>query len=419
MKKIFFVIIILFLSIKIYSSSILISMDETQTNHLKAYGVTYWVLENGLQGDWLLNYKGGSFLLPYRNEIVEKCVVRNVSYQILSDAEVNSIFSYISKPNVNMEKIKLEKAPRVAVYAPKTYLPWDDAVMLVLTYAEIPYTVIYDEEVLRGDLANYDWLHLHHEDFTGQYGKFWASYQNAQWYINQKKESEDEARKLGFAKVSLLKLAVALTLKQFIFNGGFLFAMCSGSDSCDIALSAEGVDICHSMFDGDPIDPNAQSKLDYTKTLAFTNFKLSTSPSEYEFSDIDVSHYRPIKGQQNDFFTIFEFSAKWDPVPCMLCQCHTSIVQGFMGQSTAYNKDLIKPNVTIMGENKTANEARYIRGEYGEGTWCFYGGHDPEDYTHYVGDPATELDLFPASPGYRLILNNVLFPAAKKQKRKT
>jgi len=400
------------------SNMILIPMDETQTNHLKAYGVTYWVVEAELESYWLLNYKGGSFLLPYREEIEERCMTRNVSYKIITDAEVNSIFDYISRDDVNMDKIKLVKAPKIAIYAPKSYRPWDDAVMLVLTYAEIPYDVLYDEEILSGKLADYDWLHMHHEDFTGQYGKFWASYRNASWYINQVSEAEAEARRLGYAKVSLLKLAIAKTVKQFVFNGGFLFAMCSATDSYDIALAADGVDICQPMFDGDPIDPNAQAKLNYDNCLAFQNFTISTDPYEYEYSNIDVTNYRKVS-QENDFFTLFDFSAKWDPVPTMLCQDHTRVIKGFMGQTTAFNEDFIKPNVTIMGELKSANEARYIHGEYGQGTWTFYGGHDPEDYQHFVGDPPTNLDLYPNSPGYRLILNNVLFPAAKKKKRKT
>lgn len=393
-------------------------MDETQTDQLKAYGITYWVVEAGLESYWLLNYRGGSFLLPYREEIEERCMTRNVSYKIITDAEMNSIFSYISKDDVNMDKIKLVKAPKIAIYAPKSYRPWDDAVMLVLTYAEIPYDVLYDEEILEGKLSNYDWLHMHHEDFTGQYGKFWASYKNQSWYQNQVKEAESEAHRLGYAKVSQLKLAVAKTIKNFVFNGGFLFAMCSATDSYDIALSADGVDICQPMFDGDPIDPNAQSKLNYNNCLAFQNFTISTNPYEYEYSNIDDTQYRKVK-RENDYFTLFEFSAKWDPVPTMLCQDQTKIIKGFMGQTTAFNEKYIKPNVLIMGENKAANEARYIHGEYGKGTWTFYGGHDPEDYQHFVGDPPTDLKLYPNSPGYRLILNNVLFPAAKRKKRKT
>lgn len=418
MKKILIWFLFSTLTVQVFSSQILIPMDNTQTNHLKAYGITYYVIQNSLEAYWLLNYKGGSFLLPNRPEIEEICILRNVAYQIISDAEVNTILSYISQNDVNMDKIKLVKAPKIAVYAPKTYQPWDDAVMLVLTYAEIPYDVLYDEEILRGDLKNYDWLHLHHEDFTGQYGKFWASYRNAGWYQAQVQQAEAQAQKLGFAKVSQLKLAVALTIKEYIFNGGFLFAMCSGTDSYDIALAAEGVDICGPMFDGDPMDPAAQSKLDFTKTLAFENFTISTNPYEYEFSNIDVTNYRTVQ-QADDYFTLFEFSAKWDPVPTMLCQNHTNILNGFMGQTTAFNKSLIKPNVIIMGENGNANEARYIHGEYGEGTWTFYGGHDPEDYKHLVGDPPTDLSLHPNSATYRLILNNVLFPAAKKKKQKT
>ncbi|MBN2663771.1 MAG: asparagine synthetase B [Bacteroidales bacterium] len=418
MKKILTWLIFSIITIPVFSSQILIPMDNTQTDHLKAYGITYWAIQNTLESYWLLNYKGGSFLIPNRPEIEEICILRNVTYQIISDAEVNSILSYISQNDINMDKIKLVKAPRVAVYAPKTYQPWDDAVMMVLTYAEIPYDVLYDEEILRGDLKNYDWLHLHHEDFTGQYGKFWGSYRNAGWYQAQVQEAEAQAQKLGFAKVSQLKLSVALTIKEYIFNGGFLFAMCSGTDSYDIALAAEGVDICGPMFDGDPMDPAAQTKLDFTKTLAFENFTISTNPYEYEFSNIDVTNYRTVQ-QTDDYFTLFEFSAKWDPVPTMLCQNHTSILEGFMGQTTAFNKSLIKPNVVIMGEYGNANEARYIHGEYGEGTWTFYGGHDPEDYRHLVGDPPTDLNLHANSPTYRLILNNVLFPAAKKKKQKT
>lgn len=394
-------------------------MDEEQTNHLKAYGITYWVIENGLEAFWLLNYRGGSFLLPNRSEIAERCKLKDVKYEILSDAEVNSIFNFIAKEDVNMDKIKLEKAPRVAVYAPETFFqPWDDAVAMALDYAEIPYKKIYDEEILKGELQNYDWLHLHHEDFTGQYGKFWASYQNASWYQSEVKYSEQEARKLGFSKVSQLKLAVSKAIKEYIYNGGFLFAMCSGTDTYDIALSADGLDICQPMFDGDPITTNVQTKINFDNCLAFQNFTISLNPQEYEHANIDVTQYRRIK-EADDYFTLFEFSAKWDPVPTMLCQNHTQIIKGFMGQTTAFNEDYIKPNVLIMGEIKSAKEARYIHGEYGQGTWTFYAGHDPEDYQHLVGDPPTNLALYPNSPGYRLILNNVLFPAAKRKKQKT
>lgn len=419
MKKYFiFIIILSFIHINLFANYILIPMDDTQKNHLKAYGITYWVLQNQVEASWLLNYRGGSFIISYAKSIETECNIRGVSYNVISNAQANLIFSQISQPDVNMERIKLEKPPKVAVYAPKTYQPWDDAVMLVLTYAEIPYDVIYDEEVLNGKLSEYDWLHLHHEDFTGQYGKFYASFRNTSWYINQVREYEEQAAKLGFSKVSELKLQVAKTIKGYISQGGFLFAMCSATDSYDISLSAEKVDICESMFDGDYADPRAQEKLNYKNTLAFKNFKISRNPYEYEFSDIDVTNYRRVN-RDKDYFTLFEFSAKWDPVPTMLCQNHTMLLKGFMGQTTAYNKNLIKSDVLIMGENKAANEARYIHGEFGNGTWTFYGGHDPEDYQHLVGDPPTDLDLHPNSPGYRLILNNILFPAAKKKKMKT
>ncbi|WP_423148966.1 asparagine synthetase B [Rubrolithibacter danxiaensis] len=393
-------------------------MDEDQKNHLKAYGITYWTLKNGQEADWLLNYRGGSFLMKYSTDVENECKIRGVSYEVLADAKVNLILNEISDPQVNMDLVKLEKVPKIAVYSPKNKLPWDDAVTLVLSYAEIPYDIVYDEEVLKGELPKYDWLHLHHEDFTGQYGRFWQSFRNASWYIEDVKLQEATAKKMGYKKVSQMKLAVAKNIQNFCAGGGFLFAMCSGTDSFDIALAAEGIDICQSMFDGDGIDPDAQSKLNYSKTFAFQNFKLDMNPYNYEFSDIDVTPVRTID-QSNDFFTLFDFSAKWDIVPTMLTQNHDKVIKGFMGQTTAFKKDLIKPDVLILGENKAANEARYIHGDFGKGQWTFYGGHDPEDYQHAVGDPPTELSLHPNSTGYRLILNNVLFPAAKKKKQKT
>ena len=401
-----------------FAFGFLIPMDNSQKNHLKAYGIAYWVLQNGITIDWLLNYRGGSFLIEYNPDIKKECDIRGVSYEIIADVKVSSILTEVSSNDVNMDAVKLEKAPKMAVYSPKDKLPWDDAVTLALTYAEIPYTVIYDGEIVNGELSKYDWLHMHHEDFTGQYGKFYASYHNAPWYVEQQKNAEAEARKYGFTKVSDLKLYVAKTIKLYVENGGFLFAMCSGTDSFDIALAAENVDICESMFDGDPADPQAQEKLDYSKCLAFQNFTLKRNPMEYEYSDIDVTETRKVN-ENVDFFTLFEFSAKWDPVPTMLCQNHTNIIKGFMGQTTAFNEDLIKATTTIMGELKSAKEAKYIHGTYGKGTWTFYGGHDPEDYRHYVGDQPTNLDNHKNSPGYRLILNNVLFPAAKKKKQKT
>jgi hypothetical protein len=397
---------------------ILIPMDDSQSNHLKAYGITYWSLQNGVDSWWLLNYQGGSFLLPNHEEIESECVIRGVSYKVIADAQKNQIFSKIAQPDVNMETIKLEKAPKIAVYSPQGKRPWDDAVTLALTYAEIPYDVIYDTEIIEGKLNDYDWLHLHHEDFTGQYGKFYSAYRHMKWYQEQKRDAEADAAALGFEKVSQLKLFVAKTIKSYVSRGGFLFAMCSATDSFDIALAADGVDICGPMFDGDPADQDAQKLLNYENCLAFRDFKLIMNPYEYEFSNIDVTQTRKVS-EEEDYFSLFEFSAKWDPVPTMLCQNHTHLVKGFMGQTTAFNADLVKPDVLIMGENKSANEARYIHGEFGKGTWTFLGGHDPEDYRHYVGDEPTELELHPQSPGYRLILNNILFPAAKKKKLKT
>ncbi len=391
---------------------------ESQKNHLKAYGITYWTLEKQMKVKWLLNYRGGSFLLPDSEEIKRECQIRGVSFETLSNAKAESILEEISSPSKNMEAVVLEKAPKIAVYTPKGKLPWDDAVTMVLTYAEIPYETVYDEEVLNDALLLYDWLHLHHEDFTGQYGKFYANYRTAAWYIDEKKEAEALAAKLGFAKVSEEKLAVSLKIRDYVIGGGFMFAMCSATDSFDIALSAEGVDICEPMFDGDASEANYQSKINYDKTFAFKDFTLERNPLVYEFSSIDMTQKRQIP-KMTDYFTLMDFSAKWDPIPTMLCQNHTALVKGFMGQTTSFTRDQIKSNVLILGENKTNGEAKYIHGIKGKGFFTFYGGHDPEDYTHKVGDPKTELDLYPTSPGYRLILNNVLFPAARKKKQKT
>ncbi len=419
MKLKFFFIIICILSVtNLRSAHILVQMDKSQKNHLKAYGITYWTLQNGISVKWLLNYRGGSFLIPYKKEIENECKFRSISYEIIADVQASAILSEISSPSVNMDAVKLETVPKIAVYSPSGKMPWDDAVTLALTYAEIPYKIIYDKEIIRGDLSKYDWLHLHHEDFTGQYGRFYASHRNNKWYKDNVKKLESLATELGFNKVSELKLFVVKTIKAYVSSGGFLFAMCSATDTYDIALASQNTDICEKMFDGDAADINAQGKLDFSKTFAFKNFKLNKNPYDYEFSDIDVSRTRRVN-QENDFFTLFDFSAKWDPIPTMLCQNHNKIIKGFMGQTTAFNKKFIKSNVLIMGEFKAANEARYIHGEYGKGTWTFYGGHDPEDYRHYVGDPKTILDLYPNSPAYRLILNNILFPSAKKKKLKT
>ena len=401
------------------ASYILLPMDEvSQENHLKAYGITFYSLQKGNNVKWLLNYRGGSFLLEDLEDFRNECKIRGVSYEIISSTEALRILEEIASPSQNMESVILEKAPKIAVYSPKDNVPWDDAVTMVLNYAEIPYDVIYDEEVLQDKLLLYEWLHLHHEDFTGQFGKFYGAYRTAPWYIEGKRDAENLAKKLGYDKVSQEKLAVALRIRDYVIGGGFMFAMCSATDSFDIALAAEGVDICEPMFDGDPSEPNYQNKIDFSKTFAFKDFELVRNPMEYEFSSIDMTSKRQII-RTEDYFSLQEFSAKWDPVPSMLCQNHTLLVKGFMGQTTSFNPNTVKSTVLVMGENKTNGEARYIHGVTGKGMWTFYGGHDPEDYTHRVGDPKTELDLHPNSPGYRLILNNVLFPAAKKKKQKT
>lgn len=417
MKKLLFLFLLITFSLRLNATSVLIPMDNGQTNHLKAYGIAYWMLNNGLTLEWLLNYRGGSFLCPHDVKIEEELTIRGVKYEVITDGKANAIRNEISNPDVNQEIIQLEKAPKIAVYTPKGKQPWDDAVTLVLEYAEIPYDKIYDSAIVMGVLPKYDWLHLHHEDFTGQYGKFYNNFRNAPWYHAQVAEAESDAKMLGFNKVSQLKLAVANNLKNFVLGGGFLFTMCSGTDSFDIALAAHNTDICESMYDGDPADPNCQQKLDYANTFAFDKFILERNPLVYEYSNIDGTDLH--KSEAMDKFSLFEFSAKWDVIPTMLTQCHTDIIDDFMGQTTDFKKDYIKSNVLILGENKALGTAKYVHGELGQGTWTFYGGHDPEDYRHMVQDPPTDLNLHPNSPGYRLILNNILFPAAKKKKRKT
>ena len=397
---------------------ILIPMDGMQKDHLKSYGIAYWTLQQDIEVKWLLNYRGGSFLVQHFPEIENECIVRGVSYENIADVQANAILTEISRPDVNQDAVAMNKAPKIAVYSPPNKQPWDDAVTLVLTYAEIDYDIVYDEEILGGKLSEYDWLHLHHEDFTGQHGKFWRSYSHMPWYQEEVKINNDLAKKLGFMKVSEMKSFVTREIQKYVTNGGFLFAMCAATDTYDISLAATGIDICQPMFDGDPMDPDVDAHLDFKRTFAFENFKLVKDPNVYEFSNIDATETRHVE-RENDYFTLFDFSAKWDQVPTMLCQNHKNLIKGFMGQTTAYRKEVIKSNVLIMGENKPANEARYIHGEKGRGFWTFYGGHDPEDYQHLIGDPPTDLSLHPNSPGYRLILNNVLFPAAKKKKRKT
>ncbi len=416
--KVLFLLLITFSSYRANALHILIGMDENQKDHLKSYGIAFWILQKGGEVDWLLNYDGGSFMFPFEVAYENECKIRGVSYDVVTEAKANSIMAEISNPEVNMESVKLLKAPKIAVYTPKNKQPWDDAVTMVLEYAEIPYEKVFDDDVLTDKLAQYDWLHLHHEDFTGQYGKFWYSYRSTPWYMEDVKENEACAARNGFAKVSQMKLAVAKKIRDFCIGGGYLFAMCSATDTYDIALAADGVDICEAMFDGDGADPDAQNKLNYDNCFAFRDFLLERSPYAYEHASIDNTQQRMVE-ERDDYFTLFDYSAKWDIVPTMLCQNHTQTIKGFMGQTTAFRKEFIKSEVLILGENKSADEARYIHGNMGKGTWTFYGGHDPEDYQHMVGEPPTNLALFPNSPGYRLILNNILFPSAKKKKLKT
>ncbi len=416
--KVLFLLLITLSSYRASALHILIGMDEHQKDHLKSYGIAYWILQKGGEVDWLLNYSGGSFMFPFEVEYENECKIRGVSYDVITEAKANSIMAEISNPEVNMESVKLLKAPKIAVYTPKNKQPWDDAVTMVLEYAEIPYEKVFDDDVLSDKLAQYDWLHLHHEDFTGQYGKFWVSYRNTPWYMEDVKENEACAARNGFAKVSQMKLAVAKKIRDFCLGGGFLFAMCSATDTYDIALAADGTDICEAMFDGDGSDPDAQSKLNYDNCFAFRDFLLERSPYAYEHASIDNTQQRMVE-EKDDYFTLFDYSAKWDVIPTMLCQNHTQTIKGFMGQTTAFRKEFIKSEVLILGENKAADEARYIHGNMGKGTWTFFSGHDPEDYQHMVGEPPTNLALFPNSAGYRLILNNILFPSAKKKKLKT
>ena len=419
MRNLIIILLFLFVSNSISASFIYVPMnDDNQINHLKAYGIVYYSLEVGLKAKWLLNYDGGAFLIENNKIIENECNIRGVTYQVISDTKAQLILEDISSPSKNKEAVSLEKAPKIAVYSPKDKMPWDDAVTMVLTYAEIPFDVIYDEEVLNDKLILYEWLHLHHEDFTGQYGRFYGAFRATPWYVNGKLQAEKSAKKLGFNKVSKLKLAVSKKIRNFVIGGGFMFAMCSATDSFDIALSADDVDIAESMFDGDPSESNYQSKINFNKTFAFKDFNLIRNPTTYEFSTIDMTTKRFIP-KTSDYFSLIEFSAKWDQVPTMLTQNHTQLVKGFMGQTTSFDRTTIKSNILVLGENRTNREAKYIHGTKGKGMFTFYGGHDPEDYTHRVGDPKTELELHKNSPGYRLILNNVLFPAAKKKKEKT
>ena len=415
MKRLFFLYLISFS----VGQKIMIPMDQAQNDHLKAYGISYYSLKRGINVEWLLNYRGGAFLFDENQLIISECKIRGVSFEKVNTSDLVSLYSAIDQNN--MDIVLLEKSPKIAIYTPPNKQPWDDAVTLALTYAEVDYETLWDEEVHLGKLEKYDWLHLHHEDFTGQYGKFYRSHRNSQWYKDQKAQFENVAKKLGYESVHQQKKGVARIIKDYVGNGGFLFAMCSATDSYDIALAMKNADGAYSVFDGTPIDPNIQSKLDYNQCFAFTDFKLLSDPMIYEFSDIDLpSSNNPItRGAEADYFSLFEFSAKYDPVPTMLTQNHVSIVKGFMGQTTGFDKDKVKNHIVIMGEDPSTNQVKYLHGNFGKGTFTFYGGHDPEDYQHFVGDPPTDLSLHRNSPGYRLILNNILFPAARKKERKT
>lgn len=418
-KLLFLFIIVLLWVLPAQAQKILIYMDLQQVEHLKAYGVAYWALENGINVEWLLNYRGGSFLMDHYPAVERELRIRGVGYSVLTGSETAQVYTTIEQEN--MDKVLLEKAPKIAIYAPPNKQAWDDAVLLALEYAEIPHEKLWDERVLAGELEIYDWLHLHHEDFTGQYGKFYANYRNADWYKDEVAKNEALAKKLGFSKVSDLKLAVVKTIQEYVRRGGFLFAMCSATDTFDIALAASNVDICDAVFDGDPVEANAQQKLNYTNSLAFENFKIEPNPMLYEYSDIDIppSYAPTLRGAEADYFTLFEFSAKYDPVPTMLTQCHVNAIKGFMGQTTGFKKNLIKKSVVILGEAEGTQQVKYLHGNLGKGTFTYYGGHDPEDYQHFVNDSPTQLSLHKNSPGYRLILNNILFPAARKKKLKT
>ena len=413
------ILIFIFFSQFGFPQKILIPMDQSQKNHLKAYGAAFWTLEQEINVEWILNYRGGAFMIDSYPEVERECRVRGISYEIVGTEKTLIIYNEVETNN--MDVVLLEKAPKIAIYTPPNKQPWDDAVTLALSYAEVPYETLWDEEVFNGSLEEYDWLHLHHEDFTGQYGKFYRNYHTADWYIDQQKQFESMAQKLGFNSVHNQKKALAQIIKNYIVNGGFLFAMCSATDSFDIALSVINVDAVHSVFDGSGIDNNLNNKIDYNNSLAFTNFEIITDPMVYEYSDIDYpqSNNVVVRGAEADYFSLFEFSAKYDPVPTMLTQNHVPVIKGFMGQTTGFNRERIKKHVLIMGEDRTTPQVKYIHGNHGQGTFTFLGGHDPEDYQHFVGDPQTDLSLHQNSPGYRLILNNILFPAARKKERKT
>ena len=407
---------LLFVFAALRADKLLIPMDLSQTDHLRAYGIAYRAISKGLDVEWLLNFRGGSFMMAYDRQVEKDCAVNGVCWENLSASEVLQVYQTIEENN--METVLLEKAPRIAVYIPGNFEPWDDAVTLALEYAGIPYEQVWDDDVLNGVLPKYDWLHLHHEDFTGQYGKFYGSQRQTDWYQNEVRMNEDMCRRLGFSKVSRMKLSVALAIKSYISDGGFVFSMCSACDTYEIALAAAETDICHEIYDGDPFERQANSMLDFSQCLAFEKFQVVLDPLVYEHSTIDVMQEASRRGP-NTYISLFDFSAKFDPVPSMLVQNHTALVKEFLGQCSGFRRSTIKVAVLNLGEVVGTEEVKYLHGDYGKGTFTYLAGHDPEDYQHFVGDPPTDLNLHRNSPGYRLILNNVLFPAARKKELKT
>lgn len=396
---------------------LLVPMDEAQSNHLKAYGLTYWVLSQGQTAEWLLNYRAGSFLLPDRSAVRQEAALRGVTFEPASAAQVAQIRGAIAREN--METIILEKAPEIAVYTPPESPPWDDAVTLALTYADIPYTPVWDREVLQGRLKEYDWLHLHHEDFTGQYSKFYVAYANEPWFRDQVRLNQGVADEFGMPNVPELKKAVANEIGRYVSDGGFLFAMCTATETIELALGAVGVDIAAPFSDGTPVDPDASQKMQWNRTMAFQGAQIQVNPAINAFSDIDGHQVNTARRQPLGAFSLFEFSAKFDPVPSMLVQNHENVISDFYGLTTSFRRDRLKPGVVVLAEEEGAPWVKYIHGTFGQGTWTFLGGHDPEDPQHQIGSPPTDLALHTNSPGYRLILNNVLFPAARKKTLKT
>lgn len=393
-------------------------MDDAQQNHLKSYGLTFNALKAGMKAEWLLNYRGGSFLLPDTPELRRQAGLDGITVEPIGDGQLAAIRSEIA--NSNMDAIPLEKAPKIAVYAPPDAPPWDDAVTLALKYAGIEYTPIYDDEVHKGDLVQFDWLHLHHEDFTGQLNKFHLGYRDAPWYVDLVQKNTQAARRLGFPHVPALKKGVAERIRAFVDQGGFLFAMCGATETLELAIAGFGVDIAGPFADGTPVDENADARLDWRRAFAFQGAHLEQSPFINSMSDID-GHQVNVPGRRQPLgaFTLFNFSAKFDPVAAMLVQSHRTVITDFYGVTTSFTKTVLKPNATVLAFEEGAPWVKYVHGDYGKGTWTYYGGHDPEDPQHAIGSPPTDLSLHKSSPGYRLILNNVLFPAAKKKPLKT